>query len=411
MLSSADRSTMLTLVLLQLTTATVKSSDMRQNLLVDPPSFLEPVCNSTAKFNNVSWSDGEAQLTTGYLRFGCQGSVRQLHWHPYADEWAYVVKGTFVVTVTGPSNDPWASSVSRAPEGSVWFFPRGWWHMILCETDECELVLAFNNNGHQRAGTFIGKDDLDFVQAMLALPNGLAAATMGVTEKEYTTKILPQIQKKDFTEHNAISNSPKGSCDPVAKKCPLPAGSEITTFQPSVETFHDRAVRRRIEGLSSCKGKEGNGVDLYDMKASNFPFLMSVMQQRTTKRNADVGMSGQKMVLQPGATRPPVWIVNANAVLYVVEGPVDVIVYGGATSENKKTTYNERATKGDIVYIPITSMYVVQNPSCENNATVGLIFDHPQWEEQEMSKLSLFPHYGVAASLNLDYTPVFGAAN
>ena len=96
------------------------------------------------------------------------GSVRQLHWHPYADEWAYVVKGSFVVTITGPQDDPWPQSVSVAPEGSIWFFPKGWWHVILCQTDECELVLAFNNKA------FIGKDDLDFAQAMLTLPGAAA---------------------------------------------------------------------------------------------------------------------------------------------------------------------------------------------------------------------------------------------
>merc|ERR1711865_775464 len=97
---------------------------MTQSLAEGPPSFVEPTCNTTVKFSNVSWAAGAASLTAGLLKFGCQGSVRQLHWHPYADEWAYVVKGSFVVTITGPQDDPWAQSVSVAPEGSVRFF----WH-------------------------------------------------------------------------------------------------------------------------------------------------------------------------------------------------------------------------------------------------------------------------------------------
>lgn len=377
---------------------------MSQSLVAFPPSFVEPTCNSTAKFN-VSWADGEADITVGLLKFRCQGSVRQLHWHPYADEWGYVTKGSFVVTVTGPQDDPWPSSVSVASEGSVWFFPKGWWHVILCETDECELILAFNNKA------FIGKDDLDFVQAIKALPDDVAAATLGVEEDEYVKRILPRVNAHAFSDHNAISNAPKGSCDPVAKQCKLPG--EITTFEPTVETWSNAGTERHFSGLmpNKCAGGRGGGVHLVDIKASNFPFLHAVTEQRTARRNPAVGMSGQKMVLEPGATRPPLWITNANAVLYVVDGPVSVTVYGGPTPEDKKTVYNEVVSKGEIVYIPITSMYLVQNPSCSNNATVTLIFDHPEWEEQEMIKLSKFPNYALAASLNLDYTPEFGSTS
>jgi oxalate decarboxylase/phosphoglucose isomerase-like protein (cupin superfamily) len=374
--------------------------DMAQSLKDGPPNFVEPECQSTIKFNNVSWAQGAADISAGLLEFKCQGTVRQLHWHPYADEWAYVVKGSFVVTVTGPENDPWPMSVSRASAGSVWFFPKGWWHIILCETDECELILAFNNKA------FIGQDDLDFVQAMQTLPPPIAAATMGVSQQEWETRILPSLERNSFSEKNALSVSPKGSCDAAAQTCTLPA--PITTFEPSVETWEDRGIARRFEGImpNKCKGGEHFGVDLSDIRASNFPFLDSIMSKRAAKRNSDHGMSGQRMILQPGATRPPVWITNANAVLYVVEGgPVEVTVYGGPTTTSKKTTYNESLTAGSIIYIPITSMYLVHNPSCDANATVTLIFDHPSWEEQEMTKLSLFPRYAVAASLNLNYTP------
>jgi len=373
---------------------------MTQSLAEGPPSFVEPTCNTTVKFSNVSWAAGAASLTAGLLKFGCQGSVRQLHWHPYADEWAYVVKGSFVVTITGPQDDPWPQSVSVAPEGSVWFFPKGWWHVILCQTDECELVLAFNNKA------FIGKDDLDFAQAMLTLPAHIAAATLGVPEEEFHSRILPRLTQNDFSNHNAISNSPKGSCDSLSQTCPLPG--PLTTFQPTVETWEDRAAVRRFEGVMPNRCNPKFGVTVYDIKAANFPFLEGVMQQRRARRNPDVGMSGQKMVLEPGAARPPLWITNANAVLYVVDGPVDVLVYGGPTEDTKKEVYNVTLVKAGIVYIPITSMYLIQNPSCHKNATVTLIFDHPEWEEQEMTKLTKFPAYALAASLNLDYTPKFG---
>jgi len=369
--------------------------NMAQSLKAGPPSFVEPTCKSTIKFNNVSWASGNAKMTAGLLKFNCQGSVRQLHWHPYADEWAYVIKGSFVATITGPQDDPWPVSVSRAQAGSVWFFPKGWWHIILCETDECELLLSFNNKA------YIGQDDLDFVQAMITLPPDIAAATMGVDIGEYTRRILPRLQLNAFSDHNAISNSPKGSCDAATQQCPLPG--PITTFEPTVEQW-DSGTPRRFQGMPNKCGSQ-YGVSVLDIKSSTFPFLRSVMANRRSQRNPDVGMSGQKMVLEPGATRPPVWIANANAVLYVVEGTVDVTVYGGPTAEEKKTTYKESMEDGSVMYIPITSMYLVQNPSCDHNATVTLIFDHPEWEEQEMSKVAQFPNYAIAASLNLNYTP------
>ena len=84
----------------------------------------------------------------------------------------------------------------------------------------------------------------------------IAAATLGVPEEEFHTRILPRLTQNDFSDHNAISNSPTGSCDPVRQQCPLPG--PLTTFQPTVETWADRAAVRRFEGdsLDSAQSSE-----------------------------------------------------------------------------------------------------------------------------------------------------------
>jgi len=373
------------------------NSNLFQSLTTKEINFVEPVCNSTITFNDVSWANGSSPITAGKLRFGCQGSVRQLHWHPYADEWAYVSKGSFLVTVTGPGNDPWPVSYNHANAGSTWFFPKGWWHIILCETEECELVLFFNNQA------FIGKDDLDVVQAMLALPPQVAAATLNMPLKQYESDVIPRLTAGGFNLSNAISNSPAGSCIGSKIKCPLPSGAVITTFQPSVVSFHSSvATPRHLNAIPNTCKNGMLGADVWDIKASTFPFLRGIIADREARRAPGIGMSGQFMTVHPGGSRPPVWVTNANAVLYQLSGELDIIIYGGPTPELKKTIHRKRLVPGDIAFIPTSSMYYMHNPSCTTAANATLSFDHPQWEEQDMGLgLQQFPKYAVAASLNL----------
>ena len=71
------------------------------------------------------------------------GSLRELHWHANAAEWAYVVSGNCRTTIYAPSGK--SETLDFAP-GDVWYFPRGHGHSIQgIGPGACHFILVFDN--------------------------------------------------------------------------------------------------------------------------------------------------------------------------------------------------------------------------------------------------------------------------
>jgi oxalate decarboxylase len=84
---------------------------------------------------------------TGALLRIKPGALRELHWHPNADEWQYYLKGRARMTVFGSGGR--ARTEEYGP-GDVGYAPQGFGHYIEnIGTDELELVLAFNSGEYQ----------------------------------------------------------------------------------------------------------------------------------------------------------------------------------------------------------------------------------------------------------------------
>src|SRR5271154_4971969 len=80
------------------------------------------------------------------------GSMRELHWHATAAEWAFVDKGRVRTTVLSPGG---FRETNDFEVGNVWYFPRGHGHMLECLGDEpCHFVLIFDNGYFSEFGTF-----------------------------------------------------------------------------------------------------------------------------------------------------------------------------------------------------------------------------------------------------------------
>ena len=62
-------------------------------------------------------------------------ALRELHWHPTADEWQYVISGDVSVTMFG-SHGRYRTETSE--KGDVGYIPQGYGHSI-------------ENIGHERA--------------------------------------------------------------------------------------------------------------------------------------------------------------------------------------------------------------------------------------------------------------------
>ena len=80
------------------------------------------------------------------------GSMRELHWHANAAEWGYVVSGSCRTTLLRPDG---GSAVDTFGPGDVWYFPRGWGHMIQgLGPGECHFILIFDNGDFSEDHTF-----------------------------------------------------------------------------------------------------------------------------------------------------------------------------------------------------------------------------------------------------------------
>jgi oxalate decarboxylase len=75
------------------------------------------------------------------------GGLREMHWHPHADEWQYYVKGRARMTVFGSHGR--IRTEDYGP-GNVGFVPQGYGHYIEQIGDEpTELLVLFNSGEYQ----------------------------------------------------------------------------------------------------------------------------------------------------------------------------------------------------------------------------------------------------------------------
>jgi oxalate decarboxylase len=84
---------------------------------------------------------------TGALLNLKRGALRELHWHPNADEWQYVVSGKMRLTVFGSNGR--AKVVELGP-GDIGLAPMGYGHALENVGDgHAELILVFNSGEYQ----------------------------------------------------------------------------------------------------------------------------------------------------------------------------------------------------------------------------------------------------------------------
>ena len=70
------------------------------------------------------------------------GGLRELHWHPTADEWHYVIEGTIGVTMFGSHG---RFRVEQLEKGDVGYIPQGYGHSIAnTGKTPCRVLVGFN---------------------------------------------------------------------------------------------------------------------------------------------------------------------------------------------------------------------------------------------------------------------------
>ncbi len=89
-----------------------------------------------------------SQTMTGVVLDLEPGALRELHWHPTADEWQYVIAGQVSVTLFGSHGRYRTETLSQ---GDVAYIPQGYGHSIEnIGRESCRVLIGFNT-GHYQA--------------------------------------------------------------------------------------------------------------------------------------------------------------------------------------------------------------------------------------------------------------------
>ncbi len=97
------------------------------------------------------------------------GALRELHWHPNAAEWQYVLSGRFSITMFG-SNGRWREETLG--QGDVGYIPQGFGHSIENIGGETARILIVFNSGHYQT--------IDLSQWIAGNPTDILATNFSV---------------------------------------------------------------------------------------------------------------------------------------------------------------------------------------------------------------------------------------
>jgi oxalate decarboxylase len=99
------------------------------------------------------------------------GGMREMHWHPNADEWQYYISGNARMTVFMAEGN---AETVEFEAGDVGYVPQGSGHYIENTGDDtCEVLITFNSGHYQEIG---------LTDWLASNPSQLVATNFGVPE-------------------------------------------------------------------------------------------------------------------------------------------------------------------------------------------------------------------------------------
>ncbi len=112
-----------------------------------------------------------SKTVTGVILDLEPGALRELHWHPTADEWQYVIEGDISVTMFGSHGRYRTETLSK---GDVGYIPQGYGHSIenVGETS-CRVLIGFNTGVYET---------IDLSQWIAGNPTDVLATNFGKPE-------------------------------------------------------------------------------------------------------------------------------------------------------------------------------------------------------------------------------------
>ena len=253
------------------------------------------------------------------------GALRELHWHAFAAEWAYVIEGRTRITLTSPEGEVQIADVDA---GGLWYFPKGWGHSIEgLGPGDAKFLLVFNDGSFKEGSTF------SITGWVSHTPLQWVSQNLGITPKQ--VKQLPDKQVY------------------ITRKPPRPG--------PLAETFS--------RDPSFSRMTESHVFDL-DQQPRQSPEDGSWLKIASSKEfPASFNMTGAIVHLEPGALRTMHWHPNASEWQYVLNGSYDLSVFA---SEGKSSVSSLK--QGDVGYVPRGYGHALKNTS-SGPTDVLVVFD------------------------------------
>lgn len=280
------------------------------------------------------------------------GALRELHWHAFAAEWAYVIEGRTRITLTSPEGEVQIADVDA---GGLWYFPRGWGHSIEgIGPGTATFLLVMNNGTFQEGSTFSITDWISHT------PRAWVSENLGLTPAQ--VQQLPRQQVY-------ISRKPPAP-GPLAET--RPRGRGIKAMAQS-HVFDLKALPPRIAR---------DGSELRVASAKEFP--------------ASFNMTGAIIHLEPGAMRAMHWHPNADEWQYVLNGSYELSVFA---AEGRASVSQLR--EGDVGYVPMGFGHALRNGG--STATdVLVVFNNGDYQSINLSEwLASNPTSVVANNLQI----------
>ncbi|WP_027386303.1 cupin domain-containing protein [Chryseobacterium gregarium] len=273
-----------------------------------------PRTNDGGTTRGASVTDFPASIGIAGVSMRLQpGSMRELHWHANAAEWAYVISGNVRTTIIHPDGHSYTDNFEP---GDVWYFPKGYGHSIQATgTEECHFILIFDNGNFSEDHTF---SVTDFVSSV---PPEIVAQNLGLTLEEVAA--LPQ--KEAYFAAGIVPDEMSF----VAEARPNESDIELTSFH----RYPLHSQQPRIV--------PGGGLQRL-VTSKEFPISST--------------MSGSVLELQPGALREMHWHPNADEWQYFISGQAEMSVFLA-----ESTCITEQFSAGDVGYVPMGAGHYIKN--------------------------------------------------
>jgi oxalate decarboxylase len=101
------------------------------------------------------------------------GAIRELHWHPNADEWQYLIEGKVSVTMFGSHGRYRTETLEKCDVG---YIPQGYGHSIENVGDRpCRVLIGFNSGVYEKIdlSEWIAGNPSDVLATNFGKPAGL----------------------------------------------------------------------------------------------------------------------------------------------------------------------------------------------------------------------------------------------